>query len=149
MSFKKSIYSVCLELLDQKILDLSSALNNLTSGAENDSKSSAGDKHETGRAMMQIEHEKISRQLQEVISEKEALQKIDINFQSSKVIRGSLIKTDKAFLFLSVAIGKIIVEGNTVIVLSPQSPLGQKLNGLKVNDGVEVNGISYRIESVT
>ena len=78
MSLKNNIYSACLKLLDDKIADHQSALHELTAGSGNDSKSSVGDKHETARAMMQLEYEKITVQLHEVQAQKETLEKIKL-----------------------------------------------------------------------
>lgn len=56
-----------------------------------------------------------------------------------------MIKTDKGYLFLSIALGKITVDHQQIIALSPQSPLGAKLLGLQVNDYAEINNIKYLI----
>jgi transcription elongation GreA/GreB family factor len=146
-AFKQKLFAKCLEILDGKISALQSALKELTEGAQNDSKSSAGDKHETSRAMMQIEQENISRQLDELLRERNELALVDIS-SSSVVKKGSLIKTNHGYLFLSVAIGKVITDSNDVIVLSPQSPLGRKLTGLTAGSSAEVNGVQYRIDEI-
>jgi transcription elongation GreA/GreB family factor len=143
--FKQKLFSVCLAMLDERIQTLHAALNDLTEGAE--SKSSAGDKHETARAMMQLEHENLSRQLDELQKEKNELARIDIG-SSAVIHKGSLIQTNRGLLFLSVAMGKVVVDGAEVIILSPQSPLGKKLLELRVKDSVEVNGTEYVIEEV-
>jgi len=145
MKFKEKTYSVCVNLLTNKINDLTLSLQDLIKSGDNDSKSSAGDKHETSRAMMQLEYEKISFQLQKAEYEKKLLQEIDLKKKSQSIIKGSLVETDKGLFFLSVAIGGVVVGKQSIIVLSMQSPLGQKLNGLKVNDVAEINGLSYRI----
>ena len=62
MLLKQNIYSQCLLILNQKIEELNSALATATESANNETKSSAGDKHETARAMMQLEQEKLSLQ---------------------------------------------------------------------------------------
>ena len=148
MTFKEKIYVRCCDLLNEKINALQSSLRDLGEGTENDTKSSAGDKHETARAMMQIEQEKISKQLNEALEQKSALEKIYANISSSQITKGSLITTNNGYLFVSVALGKILVDEKQVIVLSPQSPLGLKLMGLKVNDSAEINGIKYSIEKI-
>ena len=147
-TFKKKVYAACVALLDERISSFQELLRDLTDGAENDSKSSAGDKHETSRAMMQLEHEKISRQLDETIRQRNELEKI-LPGQAQEVIsKGSLIKTNQGYLFLSVAIGKIIEDETSVIVLSPQSPLGINLAGRKRGDTVEMNRVQYKILEV-
>ncbi|MEO5572520.1 MAG: hypothetical protein ABIT08_10335 [Bacteroidia bacterium] len=148
MTFKQKIYADCLQLINEKIRSLREALHDLKTGAENDAKSSAGDKHETSRAMMQLEYEKINRQLDELLRQKNGLEKIDIGQVSPKIINGSLIKTNNGYLFLSVAIGKITVDDKIVMVVSSQSPVGLKILGKKTGDTVEVNKIKYLIEEI-
>jgi hypothetical protein len=146
---KQKIYSHCLHLLDQKIESLNSALKAATEAANNETKSSAGDKHETSRAMMQIEQEKLGKQLKELLEQKTELEKIDPdrypNKTSTKILKGNLIQTDKGFLFLGIGLGKMLIDDETVFAISPQSPLGLKLLGLKENDAVEMNGMKYTI----
>ena len=148
MPLKQNIYSQCLQILNKKIEELNLALNTATESANNETKSSAGDKHETARAMMQIEQEKLSKQLKELQDQKTELEKIDITKNSVQIAKGTLIKTDKGFLFLSTGLGKIVVDTETDFVVSPQSPLGLKLLGLKENDTAEMNNIKYTIQKL-
>jgi hypothetical protein len=98
--------------------------------------------------MLHIEQENTNQQLKEALKQKILFSKIDPHVSTSKIINGSLIKTNKGHFFLSIALGKIIVDSTTVIALSPHSPLGQKLMGLKANDAAEMNGTRYIIESI-
>jgi transcription elongation GreA/GreB family factor len=147
MTFKKKIFDRCMSLLDDKIRSLENILRELEEGAQNDNKSSAGDKHETARAMMQLEQEKISNQLAEIILQRAALKKLE-NISGEVIKSGSLIGTNKGVLYLGISPAKISVEETNIFVLSSLSPLGQKLLGLKVGDTAEMNGATYVIESV-
>ena len=62
MTLKQKIHTHCLHLLDNKIAELQKILRSLGESAANDTKSSAGDKHETARAMIHIEQETITKQ---------------------------------------------------------------------------------------
>jgi predicted aspartyl protease len=148
MRLKQKIYRACLQLINDKIQNFQSALNDLSEGAKNDSKSSAGDKHETARAMMQLEQEKISKQLDETLVQKAILQKIDVDVKSAHIQNGSLIKTNHGYLFLSIALGKIKVDKMDAVVLSAASPLGVKLLGKEINSSVEINTTKYSIEEI-
>ena len=148
MLSKSKVYSSCINLVTDKIAASKRAFKEITEEAKTDSKSSAGDKHETSRALMQIEQEKISRQLQNIIDQKKQLEKINIDQQSEKIISGSLILTNQGCFFLSVGIGKIMVNDTPVFVLSPSSPLGAKLTGLKKGDSTTINGTNYIIVQI-
>jgi len=149
MNFKQKIYEQYLQLVNDKIISLQAILDELSDSAKNESKSTAGDKHETALAMLQIEQENTRAKYKEAAEQKNQLERIDIHSSSAKIIKGSLIKTDKGYLFLSIALGKIIIDGVAVTSLSTLSPLGAKLLGLQVNDVVEINRMKYLIEEIS
>ena len=101
----------------------------------NDAKSSAGDKHETGVAMAHLEQEKIGKQLQLVESMLSTVNKL-IPLTTLKVQPGNLIRTTAGWYFLSVGLGKIEVNEETIYCLSSQSPIGQLLLGKQPNDPI-------------
>jgi hypothetical protein len=61
---------------------------------------------------------------------------------------GSLVKANGIYLYLSLALPKINIEGVNVIALSPQSPLGNKLMGNVVGFTFEINSTKYLIEEI-
>lgn len=127
---------------------LQNVLADLKESSSNETKSTAGDKHETALAMLQIEQANTSSQLNEVLRQKAILEKINPTVSTTIIVNGSLIKTNRGFLFLSVALGKAVIGQISVIALSQQSPLGQKLLGLSVNDTAEINQTKYVIENI-
>ena len=148
MTLKQSIYHQFKQMLETKIHGLQAQLNDLKESTANETKSTAGDKYETARAMLQIEQDNTRRQLQEALEQQSTYNAIDSSISSNEIIRGSLVKTNKGYLFISIALGKIIVDGITIIALSPQSPLGKQLMGLHINDTTAINNISYTIEEI-
>jgi hypothetical protein len=99
--------------------------------------------------MLQIEQENTGRQLKEALEQQLLFSKIDITVKTTYIIQGSLVKTNRGWLFLSIAPAKIkLDDGTTVIALSPQSPLGKQLMGLKIKDAAEVNNIRYVVEEI-
>ena len=111
-------------------------------------KSTAGDKHETALAMLQIEQANARGQLQEALTQKTIFEKIDPAITATMIVNGSLIKTNRGYLYMSIALGKVLIENIMVITLSPQSPLGIKLMGLKVGGIARMNNLEYVIESI-
>lgn len=146
--FKNSVFLSCQAHLNEKIQRLEEALRELKLGTENESKSSAGDKHETARAMMHLEQEKLAMQLDELLRQKNELLKIEVSNTAKQITKGSLIKTNKGFLFLSVGIGKIVTDDIPVFSLSMQSPLGKNLMGMEAGGELTTNGMQYVIEEV-
>lgn len=148
MTFKEQVYNHCMEVVNTKIQLLQQTLHELKESASNETKSTAGDKHETALAMLQIEQANTGRQLDNLLSQKLLLQKIIPTVHVKQITNGTLVKTNKGYLFVCIALGKIIVEGTPVITLSPQSPLGSKLIGLNLHKTAFVNGVEYLIESL-
>jgi hypothetical protein len=68
--------------------------------------------------------------------------------KSEKIIKGSLIKTNHGYLFLSIGLGKIIIEETTITALSIQSPLGTQLIGLKIQQSAAINNVQYIIQNI-
>jgi hypothetical protein len=148
MTLKQKIYNHYLQVVNDKISLLQKVLVDLKESGANETKSTAGDKHETALAMLQIEQANIRGQLAEVLIQKVALEKINPGVIAETIVNGSLIKTDKGYLFISIALGKAVIEGITVTALSSQSPLGVKMMGLRVGDSAKINNNTYFIESI-
>lgn len=147
LHFKEKVYHHYLSELTVKIKSLQDKLNELSESAKNETKSTAGDKHETALAMLQIEQEKIRSQHKEALEQKVQLERINIQQSRVNIAKGSLIQTNKGYFFLSIALGKSKIDNLTVFAISPQSPLGEKLTGLSVNDVAEIKGINYLVEA--
>ena len=127
---------------------LQELLSGLKDSASNETKSTAGDKHETALAMLQIEQANAAAQLEDALNKQNALKRIQPEIQAISIVNGSLVKTKQVYLFLSAALGKAEIDHRKVIALSPQSPLGQKLMGLKTGDRTSMNKMEYIIEEI-
>ena len=148
MNLKQKIHQQYLQLVQDKIDVFQDMISALTEDSKNDAKGSAGDKHETALSMMHIEQEKLNAKLKEVLDQKAVLDKLDSSIVAENIILGSLVKANGIYLYLSLALPKISIDGINVIALSPQSPLGNKLMGNKVGFTFEINGTKYTIESI-
>jgi hypothetical protein len=148
MTNKQKIYKYYLQLVNDKVSRLQQVLADLKESGSNETKSTAGDKHETALAMLQIEQANTRGQLNDALAQKALLEKINPSLSASVIVNGSLVKTNLGYLFVSVALGKTVIENMVVIALSPKSPLGQKLMGLSVSGVAEINGNKYIIESI-
>lgn len=148
LELKRDIFRVCSEKVSQRIASLEAELHTLAESAANDTKSSMGDKYETSREMINLEKEKFATQLADAQKMMSVLDSIDVEAQSQKAGTGSLIKSSTCLFFLSISLGKIIVNGKEVFVLSPASPIGQGLMGKQVNNSIEFAGKLERIIAV-
>ncbi|NRS89567.1 hypothetical protein HNQ02_002498 [Flavobacterium sp. 7E] len=148
MTFKQKIYDYYRQLVQDRIDVFRDMITALTEDSKNDAKGSAGDKHETALSMMHLEQEKLNTKLKEVLTQKAVLDKVDPTKVTEIIIVGSLVKANGIFLYLSLALPKINIDGTNVIALSPQSPLGNKLMGNVVGFTFEINTTTYTIEEI-
>lgn len=146
--FKEQILQKCKKLVDEKLNKLFYALDELNESAEAESKSTAGDKHETGRAMIQLEQEKIGKQIQEWENQKLILDKIDLCKDSKQITTSSLIKTNNGWFFIACNLGKIIVNDQQIMIISNHSPIAKVFLGCKKNTAITFNKTLYKIESI-
>ncbi len=128
------------EQLDTQIETAQSAINSAKESKNNETKSSAGDKFETGRAMMQIEQEKNEMQLGKTLMLKSLLKQVDLKKKYDSVGFGSLVFTNRGKYFIAIGIGKIEVDNEICFAISVDSPVGKLLLGKRLGEEVEFRG---------
>jgi transcription elongation GreA/GreB family factor len=145
---KAKLYDHCRECAETRLKTILSALESARESANDDSKSSAGDKHETGRSMAQLEQEKLSVQLLEAEKLINTLNHIQRGKISSVISPGALVYTDNGNYFISISAGKVIIEGISYFAVSAASPIGAALIASKPGQAFIFNGSSNRIKKV-
>jgi len=145
---KQKVYDYYLQYIMGKIQMLQDILDGLKESGSNETKSTAGDKHETALAMLQIEQSNTREQMRKTLLQKNQMEMINPALGTTVVANGSLVKTDRGYFFMSLALGKAEIDGMFVMAISAQSPLGEKITGLKVGDKVAVNNVVYVIEKI-
>jgi len=137
VSFKTDIYHHCYWLIENKLQLLEESFRQSREDLEKESKSTAGDKHETGRAMIQLEQEKMSQQLLQTEKLLQALKQVPFKKKSHKVESGALVQTSLGLLFISVGLGETNLVNDKVYILAPSAPLVQSLLGAE--EGAQIN----------
>ena len=138
---KKILFNHCKTHLEKKMKVLEQLKKNLRKDLTYETKSSAGDKYETARAMIQLENEKLSNQIHEIELNYQKLNTIK-DFQTSKSISlGSIIFTDKENYYLAVAADSCKINSKVFYCISPKSPVGKLLIGKKINQSIRFNDI--------
>ena len=145
---KEELFNQCLYYVEECINTAQHAIDDARESANDDTKSSAGDKFETGREMMQQEIDRNRKQLEEAKRMKLVLQKIE-SYQSSEIVHtGSLVITNLGKFYLSISKGQIQVNGDNYFAISGVSPIGLKLMKQKVGFEFDFNGKSFKIEAI-
>ena len=131
--------------VDEKLATIIKIMSSNQKALLSETKSSAGDKHETGRAMLQLEMEKASLQLPPIKMMKETLNKVDLQARHEIVHLGSLVYTTAENYFLVISVGKLVIENDPYFVISPLSPIGSLLLGKREGDHFSFNNSTIEI----
>ncbi|PZU85717.1 MAG: hypothetical protein DI529_09555 [Chryseobacterium sp.] len=132
--------------LSEKIQNLEKLIAE-TRASNNDTKSSMGDKYETGREMLQQEINNLQIQLNEVLKQQDFLKTILIK-SSDKAEKGAIVKTDRGLFFISVSLGEITFENQKIICISPESPLAKVMNGKQKGETFSLNNMNQGIADI-
>ena len=145
---KTELLDFCRKQVTLRHSKIKQTIANIEESLFEESKSSSGDKHETGRAMLQIDRENAGKQLFEIEKLLEILKKIDIKTTSEYVRLGSLVRTDKFNYFLSLSLGTVTIENKDYRCVALNSPIGLLISGKKLGDGFNFNGEAQTILEV-
>ncbi|MCH4552233.1 3-oxoacyl-ACP synthase [Aestuariibaculum sp. L182] len=145
MEIKQALYEQCAVLVSSRLETVKKQIAQIQESLSSETKSTAGDKHETGRAMLQLEREKAGQQLAEINKIKEVLSRIDVKIASKKVGLGSVVFTSQANYFVAVSLGELKVNDVAFYAISPSTPIGQLLLGKGVLDAIDFRGNSFKI----
>lgn len=118
-----------------------------TRASNNDTKSSMGDKYETGREMLQQQINNLQIQLNEVMKQQAFLKSI-VAKSSQKVEKGAVVSTERGVFFISVSLGEITLNDYKIMCISPESPLAKAMNGKSVNDIFTLNNVKHTIINI-
>lgn len=150
-SFKEKVVQYYIQSVSGKIQTLQKQQEDLLESLKHETKSTAGDKYETSRAMLHQEQENIASQLSVLFQQKAILESISLNenLATEKIQFGSLVTTSKGMIFIAAALGKIIVDNQTVFAVSPESPLGKMMMGKIVDAEISVQSATYIVVAIS
>jgi hypothetical protein len=145
---KEVLFKQCEAFLNKRLQTVEAVISSNQKALQSETKSSAGDKHETGRAMLQLEMEKAGQQLAGIMQMKDTLAKLAVLKTSKNACLGSIIVTDKVCYFLSISAGQLVVADKIYFAISISSPMGALLLGKQENEEVVFNGKIILINTI-
>lgn len=148
INIKESLYHHCVQYVEERIARIRNEIDIHQADANEETKSSAGDKYETGRAMAQLEIERNSVQLREAEKLKSILHNMVLNNTSDVVVPGSLINTSKGVFYIAISTGAVTLNQQTYFIVSNDSPIGKLLLGKRTGQELEWRNETYKIVSV-
>lgn len=145
---KKAIIEKCRAELIAKKDSIDQEMENLKVSLGAETKSSAGDKYETSREMMNQEKGKLQSQISALNQQLETLSKINETSKHDKVGLGSIVKTTAANYFISISYGKVSAGQDDLFMISAITPLAQQMINKVEGDEVIWNGKSIFIREI-
>ena len=142
---KKRIINYLEKEIDNKISNSKTDIKRAIESRNEATKSSAGDKHETSRALIQLEIEKYNNQLNKALFQKNELTKIHELNNYDCIGPGSLVITSQGVYLISIGIGKIAIEEDVFFCISLASPIGRLLSNKKVGEIINFNNQQIKI----
>ena len=149
MGIKTALLQQCLEYVNARLRTVEETIQSHRKALSSETKSSAGDKHETGRAMLQLEMEKAGQQLTSILQMKETLSRINIAKKSTAVSLGTLVETNSGTYFISVSAGEITLDSKNYFAISIASPIGKLMLGKKAGEELIWNGKEINIHKIS
>lgn len=135
MSIKALLLDYSKKYFKERADQANEALIRAQESANEEQKSSAGDKYETSRAMGQIARDMYAKNLDIAQQTIKFLNAIQLK-NSSKVELGSLVHTSDKKFFISASIGNVKIENEDFYFISLATPIGRllenKLKGDKI-----------------
>lgn len=148
-AFKEKVYQTAISQVKEKINLLTEERRAINEGILEDTKSSAGDKFETGREMMSHDLMTITTQIKQATADLEELYRLQaVKNLTESVQEGSLVSLGDAMYLISISFGALQVEDKKLFLLSKNSPLGEILLGKKKNDQVEFRGKRIQVTEI-
>jgi transcription elongation GreA/GreB family factor len=147
MNFTKEDYvNACITVLKEKIKGINDIMNETQSSANSDTKSSAGDKHDTSRAMAHLENERLGRKLKVLENQMETIYSINPESSNSKISLGSIIECEDFTFFISTGLGKLMLKANLMFyAIAIDSPIAINLKSKKIGEIISIGNKTQKI----
>lgn len=145
---KTALIAKLADQLREKLSTCEAAITSTRAAFASDTKSSAGDKHEVGRAMVQQELDKLEEQRAKLIALQQELARVPLGRVYEQVGFGSLVSTDQGNYFIAIGLGAVEVDGDTCYAISMASPIGQAMKDKRVGEAIDLNGSRITVQAI-
>ena len=148
MTPKPALHALCHVFIEQRISAARTAMQAAQESSSSETKSSAGDKYETGREMANAERDRNAAHMQQAQQLQVELARINPEAACDTVRPGALVTTSMGRFYISVSAGKLAGEGPEVFAVSAAAPVAVALKGLRAGEQAVFNGIVVQVLTV-
>ncbi len=145
---KAILKNACSDYVDARIARFNTTMKELEEALKPESRSCMGDKYETSRAMLHLEFEKLTGQVEQFNGLRRTVSLIEPNSETEIIGFTSVVRTTLANYFISIPAGEIKANKDKFYAVGINSPVARSLLGKRFGDEFIVNGKSGKIISV-
>ena len=146
--FKQRLKQLGEAIIQKRIAAAKTAIENAQQAANSEEKSSVGDKYETARAMSHLDKEMHTRQLAEHLNDLAILHSVNVDTIHKTITTGSFVRCETVSFFVALGLGKQVIDGSTVLFVSPKAPVAKILHDKSTGDEILINGTPMIIQEV-
>ncbi len=140
---KKGVYDECEKAQMKKIKHLENAMSEAERAAHEDKNTTdMFDSH-----MMQLirKRDMFAQQLELELANLKILHRVDQTIHHDKVEFGAVVFTDVQKVFVSIGLGKVIVDSDTYYAISLKVPFYQAMDGKRIGDAFDFREKTIKI----
>ena len=146
MPTKPDLHARCHAFIEQRIAAARTAMQAAQESSSSETKSSAGDKYETGREMANAERDRNAAHLRQAQQLQAELARISPDAACDTVRPGALVSTSLGQFYISTSAGKL--DGTDVFAVSAAAPVALALKGLRAGQEAVFNGRPVQVLDV-
>ena len=143
---KPALHALCTVFIEQRIAAARTAMRAAQESSSSETKSSAGDKYETGREMANAERDRNAAHMQQAQQLQAELARINPELPCDTVRPGALVSTSLGRFYISSSAGKL--DGQEVFAVSAAAPVAVALKGLRAGQEAVFNGKTVRVLAI-
>ena len=147
-STKSALHALCHAFIEQRIGAARTAMQAAQESSSSETKSSAGDKYETGREMANAERDRNAAHMQQAQQLQAELVRISPDAACDTVRPGALVTTSLGRFYISISAGKLALDGPEIFAVSAAAPVAVALKGRRAGEEAAFNGKLVRVLAV-
>ena len=145
---KPALHALCHVFIEQRIDAARTAMQAAQESSSSETKSSAGDKYETGREMANAERDRNAAHMQQAQQLQAELARINPDAPCDTVRPGALVITSLGRFYISISAGKLALDGPEIFAVSAVAPVAVALKGRRAGEEAAFNGKLVRVLAV-
>jgi hypothetical protein len=143
---KERLLARCIEIKEESVANIQAAMEDAQQSANE--YGAPKDRYDSFRAQLMRKRDMLAQQLSQVEEELRFLRQVKPGVASTKVEHSALVVLNSQILYVLIGLGKVIIDENTVYVVSPVVPLVEAMKNLKPGNSFSFRGQTMMIKEI-